>query len=154
MRLLTTAFFIPIFAAVMPAQSSKPNPCALLTRAEVQEAVGSDVSEGEIEPVNKSVCHFKLATGSLVDILLTGKGPGDNAARTVAELNKRKISAAVTPGFGDSAYSANAGYGMQQLGVYKGSSHVIVTVLLLGAPEAKSKAVAQTVMRKALARVP
>jgi hypothetical protein len=43
---------------------------------------------------------------------------------------------------------------MQQLGVYKGSNQVIVTVLLMGSPEAKSKTVAQAVMRKALVRVP
>ena len=38
---------------------------------------------------------------------------------------------------------------MQQLGVYKGSNHVIVTVLLFGASDVKSKTIAQALMRKA-----
>jgi hypothetical protein len=86
--------------------------------------------------------------------MLTTKAPADSAERTVAELKKRKMSAEVTPGFGDSAYASSPGYGMQQLGVYKGSNHVIAAVLVFGAPEAKSKAIAQAVMRKALARLP
>jgi hypothetical protein len=85
--------------------------------------------------------------------MLTAKGPADTAETMVAGLKKQKISAEVTSGFGDSAYASSPGYGMQQLGVYKGSNHVIVTVLVLGAPEAKSKTVAQAVMHKALARL-
>ncbi|MCX6627780.1 MAG: hypothetical protein NTW28_09150, partial [Candidatus Solibacter sp.] len=104
---------------------------------------------------NKSVCDFKVGdAGSIVNIMLTSKSAADSAEKTVAELKKGKISAEVTPGFGDSAYSSSPGYGMQQLGVYKGSKHVIVTVLLLGAPDAKSKTAAQAIMRKALPRVP
>ncbi len=106
-----------------------------------------------VNSTNKLVCDFK-AGGGTVGIMLTGKGPADNAEKTVAELKKQKIEAAVVPGLGDSAYASSPGYGMQQLGVFKGSNQLIVTVLLPGSPEAKSKAVAQAVMRKALARVP
>jgi hypothetical protein len=127
----------------------------LLTKAEVQEAVGATVSEGAVNANNKSVCDFKIGdAGSVLNIMLVAKGPGDSGEKTVAELKKRKVIAEVTPGFGDSAYAASPGYGMQQLGVYKGSHQVLVTVLLLGAPEAKSKTAAQAAMRKALARVP
>lgn len=129
-------------------------PCSLLTRAEVQDAVGKPISDGAINTTNRTVCDFKVDDlGSAVSLMLIGKIPGDSAAKTVAELKKQEISAQVVSGFGDSAYASSPGYGMQQLGVYKGSSHVIVTVLLMGAPEAKSKTVAQAVMRKALARV-
>jgi hypothetical protein len=146
-----------VFLGPAAAQPAKPglSPCALLTKAEVQEAVGAPVSEGVVNSTNKSVCDFKAGdTGSTVGIMLTTKAAADTAERTVSGLKKMKISAEVTPGFGDSAYASSPGYGMQQLGVYKGSNHVIVTVLLLGAPDAKSKTVAQAVMRKALARVP
>ena len=81
------------------------------------------------------MCDFKLGgTGSLVSILLTSRGPVDSAEKTVAELKKNKIAAETVAGIGDSAYAASPGYGMQQLGVYKGASHVIVTVFLVGAP--------------------
>ena len=139
-----------------PALAGTPatGPCSLLTKAEVQDAVGTPVSEGAVNTINRTVCDFKVdALGSAVSVMLTGKAPGDSAGKTVAELKKQKIAAQVVSGFGDGAYASNPGYGMQQLGVYKGTSHVIVTVLLMGAPDAKSKTVAEAVMRKALVRV-
>jgi hypothetical protein len=140
-------------AAAQPAQAGL-SPCALLTKAEVQEAVGSPASEGAPNAINKSVCDFKAGAAGSVSVMLTAKASGDSAEKTAAELKKRNIAADVIPGFGDGAYASSPGYGMQQLGAYKGSSHVIVTVLLFSAPEAKSKTVTQAVMRKALARVP
>ncbi len=156
MRLLTALFCMSFFLGLALAQPSKPglSPCALLTKAEVQEAVGAPVSEAALNMTNKSVCDFKVGDAGSVSIMLTAKGPADSAAKTVAELKKRNISGEVVPGLGDSAYASSPGYGMQQLGAYKGSHQVIATVLLFGSPEAKSKAVAQAVMRKALARVP
>lgn len=129
-------------------------PCSLLTKADVQEAAGTLVSEGAVNSINRAVCDFKVDEfGSAVSVMLTGKGPADSAEKTVAELKKQKIAAHVVSGFGDSAYASSPGYGMQQLGVYKGSSHVIVTVMLMGVPEAKSKTIVEAVMNKALVRV-
>jgi len=71
----------------------------------------------------------------------------------VSELAKRKIKAETVAGLADGGYWSSPGYGMQQMGAYKGSSHVIVTVLLLGQPEAKAKTVADALLRKAVARV-
>jgi hypothetical protein len=125
-----------------------------LTKAEVQEAVGSPVSDGELNPNNKSHCTYKIgAAGSSVGVTLVDKGPGESAEKMVAELMKRKISAQVVPGIGDGAYASSPGYGMQQMGAYKGSKHVIATVLVSGAPEAKSKAVAEKVLRKAVGKL-
>jgi len=42
---------------------------------------------------------------------------------------------------------------MQQLGAYKGSRHVVVTVFIMGTPEAKAKTIAEKVMRKTLTRL-
>ncbi|HEY3441431.1 MAG TPA: hypothetical protein VGK29_11790 [Paludibaculum sp.] len=157
MRLLTALSCVSFVLGIAIAQTAKPGagPCALITKAEVQEAVGSPVAEGVVNRTNPNVCDFKIgATGSAVSIMLTRKSPVDSAEKTVDALKKSKINAEVVAGFGDSAYASSPGYGMQQLGVYQGSSHVIATVLILGSPEAKAKAVAQAVMRKALARVP
>lgn len=147
--LLTSTWLGPALAGSPPT-----GPCSLLTKAEVQEAVGTPVSEGAVNKINRTVCDFSVGDlGSAVSIMLTGKIPGDTAEKTVAELKKRNIAGQVVSGFGDSGYASSPGYGMQQLGAFKGSSHVIVTVLLMGAPEAKSKKVAETVMTKALVRV-
>ena len=155
MRLLRVVLGVSVLLGPVASQPSKAglSPCSLVTKAEVQEAAGAPAGEGSINAHNKSVCDFKVGDAGSVGIMLTAKAPGDSAERTVAELKKRNITAQVTPGFGDSAYASSGDYGTQQLGVYKGSNHVIVTVLMFGAPEAKSKALAQAVMRKALVRM-
>jgi hypothetical protein len=153
MRILPLAsciIFVSSFVLAQPAGQGL-SPCALVTKAEVQEAVGAAVSDGLANPTNKLVCDFKIgATGSSVSLLLTRKAAADSAEKTVSELQKRKIQASVVRGIGDGAYAASPGYGMQQLGAYKGSSHVVVTVFIMGTPEAKAKAVAEKVMKKAL----
>jgi hypothetical protein len=157
MRLITISLCSVLSCLSVAAQSAKPGlgPCALLTKAEVQDAVGAAVSDGVVNSHNKSVCDFAVgATGSSISLMLTDRSSADSAERTVAELKKHKISAAVVAGFGDGAYASSPGYGMQQLGVFKGSKQVIVTVMLFGAPEPKVKSIAQQVMRKALARLP
>jgi hypothetical protein len=156
MRIVATLTIAAAFCFQATAQNAPAgqSPCALVTRAEVQEAAGVSISEGALNKTNKLVCDFKAgATGSLVSVLLTTKGPADSAARTAAELNKQKIAATVVTGIGDGAYAASPGYGMQQLGAYKGTKHVVVTVFLMGTPEAKAKATAEAVMRKALTRI-
>lgn len=80
MRTLIALFCSLFLSALARAQTVKPggNPCALLTKAEVQEAVGSPVADGVPHAGNKLVCDFKLGgTGSLVSILLTSRGPVD-----------------------------------------------------------------------------
>ena len=129
-------------------------PCDLVTKAEVKQAVGAEVSEGKPNPHNKAVCDFKIGdTGSVLNVSLTDKTSADTAERTVTELKKNKIAATVVAGLGDGAYSSSPGYGMQQLGAYKGSKQVIVTAMIMGAPEAKVKAIIEKVMRKALAKI-
>ena len=156
MRIFAITFGAVLLSGFAGAQPAKPGltPCALVTKAEVQEAAGVAVSDGAADPINKSICNFKIGdTGSAVTVLLTDKGPGDSAEKMVAELKKRKMSGAVAAGIGDSAYTSSPGYGMQQLGAYKGSRHVVVTVFIMGTPESKAKTIAEKVMRKALTRL-
>ncbi len=144
---------LALFGASAVAFAAGGDPCALATKAEVQAAVGGTVSDGVVNKLNKQVCDFKLSQpGSVLNVTLSAKSPADNAQRTVTELTKRNIKAEVAQGFGESAYRSSPGYGMQQLGAYKGSSHVIVTALLMGVPEAKVKAALELVMKAALSR--
>lgn len=145
---------IVLFISGFCAGAAGADPCALVTAAEVKEATGVAVAGGVVNRLNKQVCDYKAAAaGSLLNVTLTDKGPADNAARTVAELNKRGMKAEEATGIGDSAYRSSPGYGMQQMGAYKGAKHVVVTALLAGASEAKTKAAVEAVMKKALARV-
>jgi hypothetical protein len=149
-RFHAVACCLLLSAVVAEAQS----PCALLTKAEVQDAVGVAVSDGVINTTNKAICDYKVGSGgSLLNLSVTPRGPADTAEKMVAELNKRKMPAQLLPGVGDGAYTSSAGYGMQQVGAYKGGKHVIATVLIFGSPEAKSKAIAEKLVRKAVSKL-
>src|ERR1035437_8830156 len=53
-------------------------PCDLVTKAEVKQAVGAEVSEGKPNPHNKAVCDFKIGdTGSVLNVSLTDKTSAD-----------------------------------------------------------------------------
>jgi hypothetical protein len=155
MRIALALISISLIPGAVSAQAPKAaaGPCGLVTKAEIQEVLGASVSDGVANSLNKAVCDYK-SDGGVINLTLTPKTAADNAERTVAELKKRNIKAEVVPGFGESAYAASPGYGMQQLGVYKGTSQVIVTVMFFGKPEAKAREVGQAIMRKALPRVP
>jgi hypothetical protein len=134
--------------------ASAAGPCDLLTEADIQEATGKTVASSKINSHNKAVCDYVMGEATFVlNVSLTDKGPADSAEKMVAELQKRKIAAKTVAGLGDGAYTSSPGYGMQQAGVYKGSKHAIVTVMMMGAPEAKSKEAADKLIRKALARL-
>ena len=149
MRIFSLAFLSALCLA------AAPGPCDLVTKAEVQAAAGAPVSDATVNKINPRFCDYKLgATGSAVSVMLTDKSPADSAARTVEALKKSKINAELVAGVGDGAYRSSPGYGMQQLGAFKGSKHVIVTALITGSPEARSKAVTDAVMKQALAKVP
>jgi hypothetical protein len=145
--------FLISFCVISSALAQKSGPCGLLTKAEIQEAAGIAVSDGTVNANNKLVCDYKSDTGAVVGILLTDKGPADSADKVVAELNKRKMKAEVAPGIGDGAYYSAPGYGMQQYGAFKGSKHVVVTVMMFGAPEAKARSAAEKLARKAVAKL-
>jgi hypothetical protein len=154
MRWIQTTFCIPALCVAAMAQPKPPVPCSLLTAADIQQAAGGSVSEGMPDKLNALVCDYKMAAGSILNVTVTAKGPADSAEKMVSELKKRKIPAEVAAGIGDSSYASAPGYGIQQAGAYKGSNHVIVTLLLAGTPEAKAKTTAQMLLKKALTKLP
>jgi hypothetical protein len=148
------AFVVLLSFAFGAVAQTKSDPCAVVTKAEVQEAVGKPIADGKRNTTNPAVCDYVVEnSAALLNFMLVDKAPGDSAEKVVAEMKKRKIATEIVPGLGDGAYSSDPGYGMRLLGVYKGSKHAIVTVMLPGVPAAKAKAIAEQVMRKALARL-
>lgn len=129
------------------------NPCTLVTKAEVQEAFGSPTEDPKLNEHNRSVCDFILGGTNPVNVLVGQLSPGDSMEKTMAEVKKRNIPTQPVSGIGDRAYFAAAGYGMQQLSVYKGSKFFILTALVMGAPEAKVRGMLQVLAKKALPRL-
>jgi hypothetical protein len=154
MKLFRIGMCVLALCLAATAQVKPAAPCSLLTAADIQQVAGGAVTEGTPNKLNPSVCDYKMAAGSILNVTVTPKGPADTAEKMVSELKKRNITAEVVAGIGDSSYASSPGYGMQQAGAYKGSNHVIVTILLAGAPEAKARTTAQTLLKKALTKVP
>lgn len=136
-------------AAAPLAQAS----CNLLTRAEIQAALGKPVEEGKPNPANPlGICQYPVAGGGTFSILVKAVAPGETADRVMAELQKRKIAVAETPGLGDRSFFSSPGYGMVQLNTFKGGKYLIITLLVPGSSEAAQKAAAKALMLKALGR--
>jgi hypothetical protein len=142
------------FIAAAPAVQAqkKLDACTLVTKADVQEAVGGTVADPQPNKTNPAVCDFKTGTGN-VSFMTQAAGGSDAADKLVGELKKRKIPVAEVKGIGDRSFFVSHGYGMTQLNTYKGPHYIILTMMLPGAGEEKQKAASEKLMKKALAKL-
>jgi hypothetical protein len=135
-------------------QGKVPDPCALINKADVKEASGKDVSDGKLTPNSGGpICEFKVGDLGAFSLLVRQAGLGETPDKIVQELKKRKIDATEAPGIGDRSFFTSPGYGMIQLNTFKGSTYLIVTLLIPGTPEAAERTVAEKAMRKALSKL-
>ncbi|MBU0995162.1 MAG: hypothetical protein KJ737_21920 [Proteobacteria bacterium] len=146
------------FASISVVQGADPvDTCALLTRAEIQAAVGQNAAEGKLNPhanpATGAPCEYMIGAGGVFSILAKAVKPEETPDRVMAEFKKRKIPVSEAPGIGDRSFFSSPGYGMVQLNTFKGSSYLIITMLVPGASEALQKTAAENLMRKALAKL-
>ena len=141
----------------MAAAGEQKDACSLLTKAEIQAAIGQNVGDGALNPkANPAVgqpCQYVAGSYGAFSILKKTTGPGETADNTIAELNKRKIATADVAGLGDRSFFSSPGYGMIQLNTFQGSHYLVITIMVPGTTEAAQKSAAETLMRKALARL-
>ena len=153
---LSVAAWLPLTAmlpAQPPAGAARLNPCTLVSKADVQQAVGQDVADQKVNPNNAAVCGYQVGDFGSVSFLVSQPRPGETPDKVMAELQKRKIPVAVAPGIGDRSFFASPGYGMTQLNTYKGPHYIILTILIPNAGEQKQKAVADKLMRKVVSKL-
>ena len=136
-----------------PAGAKKIDPCALVSKADVQLAVGQNVAGPTPNKSNASVCDFKVGDIGALGFAAQQQRPGETPDVTMAALKKMNMPVTEAKGIGDRAFFASPGYGMTQLNAYKGSNYIIITLLIPGAPEAKQKAVAEKLMQLALSKL-
>ncbi len=148
------ARLVPVFLAFFVAAlaTAAPTPCTVVTKAEIQEVVGKAPSDGKLNPSNNKVCHFEIGPPNGVTVSIEGVNSLNNADKVLEAFKKRKSEVQMVPSLGDRAFFVKS-FGMNALSVYKGSNVVTVIVLLMSAPEAKQKAMAEKLARKALARL-
>jgi hypothetical protein len=142
-------------AAAQGAQ--KIDPRSLLTKAQIQAAVGQNVSDGKLNananPAVGAPCQYVIGDYGAFSILVKAVGPGETADKTMAELKKMKMAVSDAPGIGDRSFFSSPGYGMLQLNTFKGSWYLIITMLVPGATDAAQKTAAEKLMREALTKI-
>ena len=140
-----------------PGETKKIDPCSLLTKAEVQEAIGQPVKDGKPNTkANAAVgipCEFGIDPYGAVSILAVEATPSYAPDKVMASLKKMNIAVTDAPGFGDRSFFADMGYGMLQLNTWKGVHYLILTLSVPGATEAQQKAAAGKLMAKVLGRL-
>ena len=138
----------PVFAQV---GAKKLTPCSVVTKAEVQEAVGKMVVADPVpNKTNPTVCDFKVGDYGTVGVMVPP--PGTSPDQLLAEMKRSKLAVTDAPGIGDRSFYVSPGFGMAQLNTFKGGNYVIITVIIPGSDETKGREIATKLMQKALAR--
>jgi hypothetical protein len=150
------------FAAAAASQSSpgvskNPDPCTLLTKAEIQEVIGQPVGDGKLNTMaNPSVgqpCEFKVGDYGVFSLLVKTAGPGENAGSAMAQLKKMGTSCTEVAGVGDGSFCFDAGYGMLSFNTFKGPKYLIITMLVPGMSMDAQRSCAEKLMRKVLSKI-
>ena len=155
--LMVMAAVFCFFGLAAAQGTQKIDPCSLLTKAQIQTAVGQNVSDGKpnanANPAVGAPCQYVIGDYGAFSILVKSVGPGETADKTMAELKKMKMAVSDAPGVGDHSFFSSPGYGMLQLNTFKGSWYLIITMLVPGATDAAQKTAAETLMREALTKI-
>lgn len=133
------------------------DPCTLLTKAEIQAAVGQNVSDGKLNAkANPNVgapCDYVIGDYGAFSILVKTAAFGETADKMMEVLKKMKIPVSDAPAIGDRSFFSSPGYGMLQLNTFKGPRYLLITMLVPGATEAAQKTAAEKLMREALTKI-
>ncbi len=150
---------LPFAVAGLAAQTApkKIDPCSLLTKAEIQDALGKPVKDGKLNtkanPVVGQPCEYVVGDYGAFSILVKTTGPGETADKIMAGLAKSGMKTADAPGIGDKSFFAFPGYGMLQLNTFKGTQYAIMTLLVPGLTEDAQKAPAEKLMKLVLPKL-
>jgi hypothetical protein len=141
---------VPEVAAV---GTQNPDPCTLLSKAEIEEVLGQEVADPQPNPGNAAICEFNLDDHGAVSFTVQRLDPDATLHKMIAELKKRNIPVSEVSGIGDHSFFASHGYGMIQLNTFKDQRYIILTLLIPGATEDTQKAAAGELMRKMLSKL-
>jgi hypothetical protein len=158
MRLITLILsWLLLFTPVARAQSTQPDPCGLLTAAEIKAAVGIGVGKMAINPKMNAaagaLCDFEFPDSGAGGIAIRQLPAGDTADKVRAELGKQNVKTADASGVGVPSFFAFPGYGMIQLNSFKGTTHLMLQLMVFSKSQDQLQAAAEQLMRSALARV-
>jgi hypothetical protein len=156
-KLIVVAGVLLLIASTGFAQTGAKtiNPCALLTKAEVQQVLGKEVSDPKPDPKNGagSGCMFTVGGYGQLSLIARPARADEIPDMMVSEFKKHGVKAEEVKGVGDRAILTLPGFGMVQLNLFKGPTYVILTMMVPGVTEEKAKLLAQKLAEKALSRL-
>jgi hypothetical protein len=158
MRTLTfaAAMFLA-FVGVASAQPARLDPCGLVTQAEVKAALGVDVGalklNAQMNPAAGALCDFQVGEIGAGGILLKTLTAVETPQRIRSESEKAKIATSDATGFGPGAFYAVGSYGVIQLNAFKGSTQVMVQLMLMTSPPDKVRESLAKLMNAVLPKV-
>jgi hypothetical protein len=158
MRTLTLASaFGLLLAAAASAQPAKLDPCALVTQAEVKAALGMEIGALKINTMMGAaagtLCDFQVGDIGAGGILLRALSTVETPARIRSESDKAGIKTSDAQGFGPGAFYAVGSYGVTQLNAFKGSTQVMVQLMLMTSPPDKVREALAKLMTAVMPRV-
>jgi hypothetical protein len=158
MRISTLAAALLLaFAAAASAQSTKYDPCGLVTQAEVKAALGMDVGALKINTTMGAaagtLCDFQVGGIGAGGILLRSLSAVETPQKIRSESEKAKIATSDATGFGPGAFYAVGSYGVIQLNAFKGSTQVMVQLMLMTSPPDKVREALAKLMNVVLPKV-
>lgn len=152
-----TAALLLAFVAVASAQPAKLDPCALVTQAEVKAALGMDVGALKINTTMGAaagtLCDFQVGDIGAGGILLRTLSAVETPQKIRSESEKAKIATSDATGFGPGAFYAVGSYGVIQLNAFKGSTQVMVQLMLMTSPPDKVREALAKLMNAVLPKV-
>ncbi len=158
MRTLTLASALCLLSATAAsAQPAKLDPCGLLTQAEVKAALGMDVGALKTNTMMGAaagtLCDFQVGEIGAGGMLLRALSTVETPQKIRSESDKGGIKTSDAQGFGPGAFYAVGSYGVTQLNAFKGSTQVMVQLMLMGSPPEKVREALARLMTAALPRV-
>jgi len=138
-----------------PRQAVKPptGACALVTKAEIQEVIGTVGAGVPVPNPKMDACAFKTSKGDVVSIFVSHSTDKRDLSKLVDEAKKAVPGASVreVPGLGDKAILVDLPNGESLLSVYRAGDSFVVSVSEAGGG-AKADAAAEKIARKAFKR--
>jgi hypothetical protein len=128
--------------------------CALVTKAEIAEAIGSPIGKGTpTQDRDMDICTFTTPKGNEVSIYVTRSPAKRNLNNVLAEARKAMPTATIreVPGLGEKALLVEQLIGGTLLSVYRAGDTLVVSVPEAG-DRAKTDAAAEKIARKAFER--
>jgi hypothetical protein len=149
--MLKTAFILCAAAAALAAQQTKKT-CSLLTKAEIQQAIGVAVADG-IPNKDMDSCRFQAPDGVGMVVLTASRDTSADSAKKVAaakQLNKNSKFRDLA-NLGDCAILIETAYVGPQVSIFRGADNLLISVMAFG-DTPKVSAAAEALARKAFSR--